>query len=243
MKLSHVCAKIKGRYQQTLCNVFFTRPIVIRNTVPFVSFTFDDFPRSALLTGGRILKRSLGDIKDLVDQGHELGCHTFDHCHSWETKPRIFEESIIDNKQALKDFSLGVSFQTFSYPISCPRPFTKRRVGKHFVCCRGGGQSFNLGTTDGNYLNAFFIEQSRNDPGSINHLIEQNGRARGWLILATHDVCDNPSPYGCTPALFENIVQCAVQSGARILPIVEVWKAIHANPLTVGNQEGEMRVR
>ena len=51
-------------------------------------------------------------------------------------------------------------------------------------------------------------------------------QAKGWLILATHDVCDNPSPYGCTAQFFETVVQHAVQSGARVLPVVSALEAL-----------------
>jgi hypothetical protein len=246
----HFWAKCQGRYRRNIHRLFFRRPFPINADVPFISFTFDDFPRSALLTGGAILKRhglagtyyaSFGlmgkqaptgtmflpeDLKALLEQGHELGCHTFGHCHSWETKPAAFERSIIENRLALSELLPGASFRTLSYPISTPRPRTKQRVAKHFVCCRGGGQTFNAGTTDLNYLCAFFLEQSRDNGEAVKSLIDQNRRARGWLIFATHDLCPVPSPFGCTPDFFEDIVQCAVSSGARILPVVQAWEAL-----------------
>jgi hypothetical protein len=113
-----------------------------------------------------------------------------------------------------------------SYPIACPRPETKRRMANYFTCCRGGGQMFNAGPTDLNYLSAFFLEQSRHDPGAVKRMIERNCRAYGWLIFATHDVCDAPSPFGCTPDFFENIVRCAASSGARVLPVGAAWESI-----------------
>ena len=185
MTLSHLAARVQGRYQRSAARFLFKRPFVINSQVPLISFTFDDFPRSALLTGGAILKRfglsgtyyaSFGlmgkkastdlmflaeDIAAVLEQGHELGCHTFAHCHSWETKATVFERSVVDNALALDRLFPGVSFRTFSYPISPPRPQTKRTMANYFTCCRGGGQTFNVGTTDLSYLSACFIEQSR----------------------------------------------------------------------------------
>jgi hypothetical protein len=37
---------------QALCR----RPVKMQNTAPLFSFTFDDFPRSALEVGGKILR-------------------------------------------------------------------------------------------------------------------------------------------------------------------------------------------
>ena len=208
-----------------------------------ISFTFDDFPRSAFTNGGAILsqygfsgtyyasfglmgqQKSTGemfqraDLQELVRQGHELACHTFDHCDSWETTPAVFEASILKNRRAAAQLVPTVSLKSFSYPITWPRPATKRRIASLFECARGGGQTFNVGMVDLNYLKAFFIEQSRDDFDAVKHIIDDNTEAMGWLIFATHDVSDNPTRFGCTPGLFERIVDYAQKSGARVLPV------------------------
>jgi hypothetical protein len=235
--------RIHGFWQRTASRSLFRRPVRLDSQKPIISFTFDDFPRSALLTGGAILERfglrgtyyaSLGlmgqtaptgeifipeDVSALVGRGHELGCHTFDHRHSWDTNPKVFERSILENQAALESLLPGGVFRTFSYPISPPRPHTKRIVGQRFACARGGGQTFNVGRTDLNCLRAYFLEKSRHDGDAIKHLIEQNRAACGWLIFATHDVCNEPTPFGCTSDFFEDIVECAATSGARIVPV------------------------
>ena len=239
-----------GAWQRASASLLFRRPLAIESQTPLISFTFDDFPRSALLTGGAILNgfglagtyyTSFGlmgtqaptgmiferdDLKTLVGQGHELGCHTFAHCHSWDTEPAAFEESIAANRQALNELVPGASFRTFSYPVSPPRPTTKKNTSKHFVGCRGGGQIFNAGTADLNYLSAYFLEKSCGNREVVKHLIGENRLARGWLILATHDVCESPTRFGCTPDFFEDIVQSAVASGARILPVADALEVL-----------------
>jgi hypothetical protein len=148
-----------------------------------------------------------------------LACHTFDHCDSWETTPADFEASILKNRRAAAQLVPTVSLKTFSYPITWPRPATKRRIASLFECARGGGQTFNFGVVDLNYLSAFFIEQSRDDFDAIKHIIDDNTQAMGWLIFASHDVSDNPTRFGCTPGLFERVVSYAKKSGARVLPV------------------------
>jgi hypothetical protein len=252
LTVSQVVLRAQGRYQRAAAFYFCQRPFAINSHIPIISFTFDDFPRSALLTGGVILQSfglagtyyaSLGlmgkqsatgtmflaeDLKDLVKQGHELGCHTFSHCHAWNTKPRTFEDAIIGNRQALRELIPGASFKSLSYPISVPRAGTKRRVSKYFACCRCGGQTFNVGKADLNNLSAYFLEQSRDNPDAIRNLIDQNFRAGGWLIFATHDICQDPTPWGCTPDFFEDIVQYSVNSGARVLPVFQAYEALRA---------------
>jgi peptidoglycan/xylan/chitin deacetylase (PgdA/CDA1 family) len=249
-------AKVQGRLRKASVRFLFKRPLVLNADFPVISFTFDDFPRSALLEGGRILhrynalgtyyvslrlmgKQGLGetmflleDLKAVLEQGHELGCHTFGHCHSSKTNPEDFENSIIENRQALSKFLPEASLKTLSYPSSRPRPATKRRAARYFMCCRGGGQSqtFNAGTADLNTLSTFFLERSRDDPDAVKNLIDRNRRERGWLIFATHDISECPSPYGIKPDFFEQVVQWAVESGARILPVglacEELMKAV-----------------
>lgn len=250
MNLINYLSRVQGRYIRFVAERLYRRPMEIHNTVPFISFTFDDFPCSALQKGGDILMRfglratfyaSLGlmgtkaptgiifvpdDIKKLLAQEHELGCHTFAHSHSWKTSPRVFEESIINNNRALDNLVPGAVFRSFSYPIIGPRPISKRSAGRYFDSCRGGGQKFNSGTVDLNYLNAFFLEKSRDNPRFVEDIIDQNSNSRGWLIFATHDISENPSLYGCTPSFFERIVKYSLDSGARILPVAEALDAI-----------------
>jgi hypothetical protein len=57
-------------------------------------------------------------------------------------------------------------------------------------------------------------------------IIDSNSDARGWLIFATHDVARDPTPFGCTPSLFEEIVRYAAESGARLLPVAEALKVL-----------------
>ena len=102
-------------------------------------------------------------------------------------------------------------------------------VAEYFACARGGGQTFNVGKTDLNYLRAYFLEKTRHDRDAIKNLIERNRAARGWLIFATHDICDAPTPYGCTPRFFEDIVECSVRSGARIVPVAEALDSLRAS--------------
>jgi peptidoglycan/xylan/chitin deacetylase (PgdA/CDA1 family) len=227
----------------------------MQNTIPYISFSFDDFPRSAFLTGGAILEKygltgtyyaSLGlmgqhtpvgeiflqkDLNDLLDQGHELGSHTYAHLDAWKTKPTLFEDSIEKNRIALNELLPGNIFKTFSYPIGCPRPQTKKRAARHFICARAGGQSYNSGVADANNLKAYFLEKSKEDSGVIKNIIDQNRNVRGWLIFATHDICDNPTRYGCTRAFFEEIVKYSVGSGAKILPVIKAWEAMYSADL------------
>jgi glycosyltransferase involved in cell wall biosynthesis/peptidoglycan/xylan/chitin deacetylase (PgdA/CDA1 family) len=252
MSFRNPWASLRRYYRRRAGSLVFRRPFWMSPQRPLISFTFDDFPRSALLAGGAILNRfgrsgtyyaSLGlvgketpsgqifspdDLTTLLEQGHELGCHTFSHCDSWETATKTFETSILENHAALNRLFPYAEFKTFSYPISLPRPQTKARVADHFLCGRGGGQTFNVGKVDLNQLSAYFLEKSRDNLQAVKDLIDRNRQACGWLIFATHDISDRPTPFGCTPEFFENVVQYAIGSGAQIVPVVEALEVLGA---------------
>lgn len=252
MKRSALVSRCAGAWQRRAASWFGRRPFALRAGGPIISFTFDDFPRSALLEGGRTLERfglagtyytalglagrttecgemfALTDLPALLTRGHELGCHTFDHHPAWETSPSEFEASMLRNRSALRQQALGARFSSLSYPISYPRPETKRRIARHFACSRGGGQRPNIGTIDLNYLSAFFLEQTHGDLAPVKQALLANQAAGGWLIFATHDVAPRPSRFGCTPEFFAQVVQLAVETGAEILPVGKACTRWHA---------------
>src|SRR3954463_8778250 len=101
--MHNTLSRVKGKCRRTMASHFCRRMMPIKTPVPVISFTFDDAPRTAFTTGGNILGNhgikatffvSLGllgseteigpiasadDLRRSVDDGHELGCHTFDH--------------------------------------------------------------------------------------------------------------------------------------------------------------------
>ena len=226
------------------------RPFRMPAGRPLVSFTFDDFPRSAWLAAGPILGRygisatyyaSLGlagtegpsgrhfvegDLREILAAGHELGCHTHAHCPAWETRPAAFAESVRRNEAELRARLPWARFRSLSYPVSPPRAATKRLMSERFLCCRGGGQTHNAGEIDLSYLRGYFLEQAGGAIPPLAEAIASSASAGGWLILATHDVAAAPSRYGVTPEFLEHAVQLARASGAEVLPVAAAWDRI-----------------
>lgn len=86
----------------------------------------------------------------------------------------------------------------------------------------------NTGVADLNQLSAYFLEKSRDSLPAVKNVIDRNVQVRGWLIFATHDIDADPSPYGCGPGFFEEVVRYAAASGSRILPVIKALEAIRA---------------
>lgn len=237
--------RLQMRWRRELSARCHRRRADLPGRVPVVSFSFDDFPASAAGVAGARLHAlglrgtfytsfglegttaptgqifSRAELHEVVAQGHELGCHTFQHCHAWDTPPSEFLASIDRNAAAAAAVFPGMHLSAFSYPISCPHPANKAIAGRRFATCRGGGQTFNRGAVDRAYLNAFFLEKSRADPAAIRKVIHENARHNGWLILVTHDVSVAPTPFGVSPQLFELVLQAVRETGAEILPVGE----------------------
>lgn len=243
--------RISNGWRRLAIQRFARRDFVLNGTAAYVSFTFDDFPRSALTEGGRILLdhgargtyfvsfqllesqsvsgqiASQGDLEALLSDGHELGCHTFGHLDGSKVSAADFERSIEANRLALAASAIDANFEVFAYPINGPAVGTKRVAGASFVACRGGGQSFNRDLVDLNLLNAYFIDQrSGQSVTEVRRLIEATVEAKGWLIFATHDVAESPSPYGCNPGYFNEVVRLSVAAGATVLPMTDVCREL-----------------
>jgi hypothetical protein len=241
-----------GKGRRTLAARFGRRALRLASPFPIVSFTFDDAPRTAFTAGSAILRDhgaratyfvSLGlldrhtelgliggraDLERAVESGHELGCHTFDHLDAWHTSSSRFIASVDANQEALGRCLPGQAFRTFAYPKSGARLGVKGQLERRFDCCRGGGQTFNAGVADLNQLSACFLDRyARVDMGFISELVERNARSRGWLIFAAHDISDGESPFGCSPGFFADVVRCAAESGARLIPVAEACDALH----------------
>jgi len=243
--------RMQNRFRRLNADLLARRSFRMSHNDPMISFTFDDFPRSAYRTGGRILQKhglagtyylsmgmlnrttDSGEIADretignVLRDGHELGCHTYSHPDPWAVGSGQFESSIIENRRTLSDLFPGEAFKTFAYPYGVATPETKRIAGKYFICCRGGKQLFNSGNIDLNFLNAYFLDSRKKEsPSSVMNIISGNREAKGWLIFVTHDVAEDPSPYGCNPGFFDEIVRFSLDSGAVILPVARAFEAL-----------------
>lgn len=221
----------------------------MRNPRPIISFTFDDFPASAYTSTAPLFRdagvhatffTSLGLLgrvaptgviashdlfREVLASPHEVACHTYDHFDAFETPFFSYRASVERNLRELRTFDPVATFVTHSFPINFPGVRTKRFVGRRFLASRAGGQTHNQETLDLPYLQSFFIERSRSNPDAMREQIARAVQANGWLIFSTHDVCDQPTDYGCTPALFAKVLQWSIDSGAEILSVREALSA------------------
>ncbi len=213
------------------------------------SFTFDDFPASAVEQGLRILDnygakatyyvsgehvdQTLGSVKycesaqlrHLLSSGHEIGCHGYLHTSHCGLSARDVSDNCAHNEQFLQS-RLGIDFRTtsFGYPFGDASYFSKRVVGRRFDICRGVQLGVNAREVDFSMLRVLPLEQYRLDEYSLEDSIAEALENNGWIVFLTHDVSTNPSPYGCTPEQLERALSLVTNAKIPIKTISEAAK-------------------
>lgn len=211
---------------------------------PLVSFSFDDFPRTALTNGGRILSEHgcLGtfyvsgvfegrtengivyfdrdDLRRVASEGHEIGCHTFGHLRLPGKGRAEIEQSLAQNAGYVREvLAEDYMMSTFAYPFGAISMSSKRLLHNVFSVCRSTEPHVNAGTVDFAQLGAVGLDMRSFDVVKIERIIDEAVARKGWLNFFTHDVSDNPSPFGCTPPAFRRVVEMVVDRGIDILPV------------------------
>jgi peptidoglycan/xylan/chitin deacetylase (PgdA/CDA1 family) len=143
-----------GKARRQILSSVYRHPVSLGNCGPLVSFTFDDFPRTALTVGGPILERygargtyytamglmNMGsmnpssepgdlfrseDLDALLERGHELASHTFSHLSSRSVSTEAFCRDVKQGMQALQA-ATGVEAPNFAYPFGDATLASKR---------------------------------------------------------------------------------------------------------------------
>ena len=234
-----------GQLRAGLLGSFYRRTARLGNKGPVVSFTFDDFPRTALTVAAPILEGfgargtyyvapglmnttgelgelcSEADLQTLRARGHEIGSHTFTHSSCRSIALRDFHGDVTRGMTALRELT-GSDAPDFAYPYGELSLRSKKALSSSVRSARSILPGINGPEIELNLLRANSIYGDADAAPALCRLIAENVRRHGWLIFYTHDVQAKPSPYGCTPELFEHIVSTAAGSGARLLPVGEV---------------------
>jgi peptidoglycan/xylan/chitin deacetylase (PgdA/CDA1 family) len=145
-----------------------------------VSFTFDDFPASAVEKGAAILEHygargtyywsgafmdhddpsvdpvTWAHVQAVVARGHELACHSFSHLDCARESSATLERDLSRNKAAvLRAFRTNSPvLEHFAYPYGNVSPAARRVVARRFRTGRGIYRGINLGWADAALLSA-----------------------------------------------------------------------------------------
>jgi peptidoglycan/xylan/chitin deacetylase (PgdA/CDA1 family) len=208
-----------------------------------LSFAFDDVPASAADAGAAILQaRGLkgtyyvaaalegtdavtgpmacaNAVKRLAAAGHEIGCHTYSHLDCGQAAACDAVEDVALNAETLIGWGLPRP-TTFAYPFGDVAPATKRALASRFSLMRALHPGVVAAGSDLNQAPAVGVEGPNGEALAMRWLDRAAGR-NAWLILCTHDVAETPSPYGCTPAALERLVDAALADGFEVVTVAE----------------------
>ena len=207
---------------------------------PLCSFTFDDCPRTSMTVGGRMLEEAGAagtfyvagsmalaggshpmltgaDLSDLAARGHEIGCHTFSHTSVVGRDANALSEDAERNFRELSAHTMLEGLHSFSYPFGEVSFEAKRFYARRFASSRGVREGLNYRVIDLAELRACAIFDSTYSRERIRALVDRCKEKSAWLVFYTHDVDQNPSPWGCKPEQFRETVQAVKDAGIDIL--------------------------
>ena len=235
-KFSELAKRLSGRLM--------ANPAIRLDAAPICTFTFDDCPRSALENGGRLLAErgvagtffvtgswlddgsesrrhmlSSGDLRELVESGHELGCHTYAHQSLLGLSRKSLRADLDRNRELLLRASGAESLATFSYPFGEASWLAKQVIAGRFAAARGVRPGVNGRVVDLSQLRAIPIMDKEFSSDGLRSLICKTVRNRGWLIFYTHGVTEAAPPWGCSIAQFSVVLDLVAEAGVEILPM------------------------
>jgi len=239
-----------GHVRRGILSACHQRVVPLGDRGPIVTFTFDDFPQTALTAGAPILERygaratyyvamslmnktnELGEqfrYEDLISaqsSGHEIANHTFSHLSARRAAYDEFIRDLAWGETALLE-TLGIhASRNFAYPYGEATLEAKKRIGPRVLSSRGTCRGLNGPEVDLNLLRANRLYGDASRGQEARQLILENEAEKRWLIFYTHDVAANPSPFGCTPELLDAVCSFAAARGARFMTVAEAVQQI-----------------
>lgn len=215
-----------------------------------ISFSFDDVPRTGVTQGAKLLERhningsfyiSAGmftrkdedsrlfanedDIIELHHNGHHIGCHSFSHGYQSKQSTCYSVADCKKNRTLLENITKS-EVHHYSYPFGDISLLAKRKLRHQYRTMRSIMSGINYGRTDMSCLKAVSIASINLNKSEVLRLIKEAQNRKGWLIFFTHDVCQNPAPWGTTIDDFEWVIQSALESRCEILPVDKAYDAI-----------------
>ncbi|MEL6661561.1 MAG: polysaccharide deacetylase family protein [Pseudomonadota bacterium] len=228
-----------------------------------VSFTFDDFPRSAAEYGADILGRfgargcyytctgyvgqdgpegpyyREDDIVALSEAGHEIAAHTVAHMDCAATSTGRVMGDISHNLDQLRALGAPGPVTQFAYPYGETSTALKEALTDRFTACRGVLAGVNRKGNDAMQLRAIELGADDASIARAEAAIEAAARSPAWVIFFTHGVSASPSPFGTTPSALTRIVRKARDAGAHLTTPSAAMAEI--SPAEVGQDQRPIR--
>jgi peptidoglycan/xylan/chitin deacetylase (PgdA/CDA1 family) len=228
------------------------RPHRVALDAPIVSFSFDDFPVSAVenaapqleaagfrgtwyLASGLMGRHENGQliadaemVKALAERGHEIGGHTHGHIDVQQTQGPALVADVTRNEDEIARLIGARKPMSFAYPFGMISVPAKLALARRYPGLRGIKLGINRGVIDLAHLTVQELYDVAQDAASIEALLDDVAQRPGWIIFYTHDVKPDPTSIGCSPHLFGTAVEAVRRRGIAVLPVIEALERIGA---------------
>lgn len=212
---------------------------------PTVSFTFDDFPQSAVDNGLPILRAagiaatwyvaagllgrpspvglitSQAGVTAVHAAGHEIGCHTSSHVRAGNVSARSYRDELEASAMALERMIPGLVLRSFSFPFGSVTAGAKRAAVTRFATCRSAESGIARGRSDLAMLPGNRLYTASVPLRAVEAMVADVRARGGWLIFYTHDVATEPSEWGCTPEYLARVIAAVRQAGLAVHTMAE----------------------
>lgn len=247
--LGYFSQKIGNTIDRVLCETFEKREFKLPEG-RYVSFCFDDFPKSAVELAAPMLESRgwrgtwyvagglLGqtdphygkmfddsDLERLQRTGHDFGCHTFDHIDCRDAAPDLIEAQCRKNIDFLA--ARGITdVSSFAYPFGSVNLSAKRVLAPAELALRGVKPGLNRGTIDLNMLKACGLQDNNGGIGRAMSDLEALKQSDGWQIIFTHDIGPTPSPWGATQSDYSQLLRAVEASDIEVVTVGDMVKRL-----------------
>lgn len=190
----------------------------VLDSIPDYQLKFTFYPSFGKL--GEIFNEE--DLRRLITDGQEIGCHTYSHFRAEELEKATFLSELESNSLGLKSIDDAYQMRNFAYPHGSQNPDFEPLLKERFQTCRTVQRGINPIHPLPFILRANKLYECLDNWDEIARLITKVSEQGGWLIFYTHDVTGHPSRYGCTPDLLKKTVDLALNSGCKVRSIEQV---------------------
>ncbi|MGE3250587.1 MAG: polysaccharide deacetylase family protein [Hyphomonadaceae bacterium] len=238
-------------FARSMTQAALARPVRVRLKKAILSVCFDDFPVSAATTGAAALERVAArgtfyacaglmgetgaagklfgaeDLRRLALAGHEIGCHTHTHMNCAREHEADVLSACALNAIDLSLLGAEKPVRSLAYPYGETTKALKFALPRDFTTARGQTPGLNAGRADLAHLKAFRFYGWRALEPLLKQL-ERADRLGAWMIVFTHDVAAEPSPWGVPTGALGKLLLRARELKLNILPIADAANRVMA---------------
>ncbi len=257
--LGYISRKIDGAIDKILCENLNKRS----RKLPagrYVSLCFDDFPQSAAQNAAPMIEKrgwratwyvaggfmsqseplygqmfNAADLGRLRRNGHDFGCHTFDHIDCRKANVELMADQAERSKIFLTQHGIH-DVASFAFPFGAADLSAKRLLADSGLALRGVKPGINRGTLDLNMLKACGLQDNEGGTARAQREIATLTEQSGWLIIFTHDVRDAHSPWGVTPDQYADLLDQIDASGAEVVTVGDMVRRLEHDDIGIDRQ-------